>query len=98
MTAIELEKAKVLLWRDKVESRVKIFEEGLLTPLPAPAVSSITVELPTDRSNIELENTYLKSEMRRLRNLLLEKKLQASMSESGVRLAELFQGEPTEPA
>lgn len=52
MATIELEKAKVLLWREKVESRIKLFEEGLFAPLPAPTVSSITVEMPADRTNV----------------------------------------------
>ena len=71
MKTIELEKAKVLMWRDKVESRIKLLEGGLFTPLPIPIISSISVDMPAERNNIDMENAYLKGEVQRLRGLLL---------------------------
>lgn len=61
-----------------------------------PAVSSIIVDMPAERNNFELENTFLKSEVQRLRNQLMEKKLSASITESSIKLAEVFRDEPKE--
>jgi hypothetical protein len=41
MAAIELEKAKVLLWRENVEERIIEFERDINAPVPVVTISSI---------------------------------------------------------
>jgi hypothetical protein len=52
MAAIQLEKAKVLLWREEVENKMREIEKDINAPLPTMTVSSIAAEALQDKTSL----------------------------------------------